>query len=62
MTVVPPEIAGRLTRWRATRWPKRWRRPSWAARRSHPLHVLAALLPTCDELRAAVERRAVDPD
>ncbi|MBN1773778.1 MAG: ATP-dependent Clp protease ATP-binding subunit [Deltaproteobacteria bacterium] len=62
MTVIPPEIAGRLDS-RARRALAEALAQAQLGQQSEvsPLHVLAALLPGCEELRILVERQAVDP-
>ncbi|MBI5499478.1 MAG: ATP-dependent Clp protease ATP-binding subunit [Deltaproteobacteria bacterium] len=62
MTVVPPEIAGRLDPFARHALAEALAQAELGQQGEiTPLHVLTALLPACDELRAAVERRAVDP-
>lgn len=62
MTVIPPEIAARLDS-RARRALAEALAQAQLGQQSEvsPLHVLAALLPACEELRILVERQAVDP-
>ncbi|MBI5489578.1 MAG: AAA family ATPase [Deltaproteobacteria bacterium] len=62
MTVVPPEIAGRLDPFARHALAEALAQAELGQQGEiTPLHVLAVLFPACDELRTAVERRAVDP-
>jgi ATP-dependent Clp protease ATP-binding subunit ClpC len=62
MTFVPPEVAGRLDSLARRTLAEALAQAELGQQGEvTPLHVLAALLQTCEELRAAVERRAVDP-
>jgi ATP-dependent Clp protease ATP-binding subunit ClpC len=62
VTVIPPEIAGRLDS-RARRALAEALAQAQLGQQGEvsPLHVFAALLPGCEELRILVERQTVDP-